>query len=88
MRRVSLCIVAIILSVMLTTAGAEKSLFDIDQVLGVAMPSPDVVIGREASTHSDTDGGSQDTYLNFSEADYRLWAILGRNQGKSEEVRD
>ena len=41
-----------------------------DEMLGTAMPSVGLAIGRAADEQSETDAGEQETYLNFSGEDY------------------
>lgn len=72
MMRVFLCVTAIVLMTVISTAGAE-GLFDMEKMLAVAMPSPGAATGRGVSKESKVEMGSRETYLNFSPEEYEIF---------------
>ena len=67
-RLLSFGIVAVLL--IISTASAGGLFPSMDEMLGTAMPSVGLAIGRTADELAETDAGEQEMYLNFSVEDY------------------
>ena len=63
-------IIMVILILSVPFANASGLFPSMDEMLGTAMPSVGLAIGRVADEIAETDAGSQEIYLNFSEEDY------------------
>ena len=65
-----ICILFLICLSIVTVASASGLFPSMDEMLGTAMPSVGLAIGRTADEYAETDSGEQETYLDFSEEDY------------------
>lgn len=65
-----ICILFLICLSIVTVASASGLFPSMDEMLGTAMPSVGLAIGRTADEYAETDTGEQETYLNFSGEDY------------------
>ncbi len=70
LRKGKLCLVIMLIVVMFVTANAEGLFPEMNEMFGTAMPSVGLAIGREAFEKGDTDGGYQERYVDFTEANY------------------
>lgn len=69
-KRIWICAFAIVLSCFFSVASASGLFPSMNEMLGTAMPSVGLAIGRDADAQEETEAGSLETYRSFSGEDY------------------
>ena len=69
-KRRSFTLLMVIMILAVATASASGLFPSMDEMLGTAMPSVGLAVGRTADEQAETDSGEQETYLDFSGEDY------------------